>query len=91
MTTGGDASGVSDGRSGSWSLGGSSGARLTVSSGDGCCLSGGATRMVEGGNAPSLVCWAATSVLVGTGSGLQEAMTIKRTGPEKEKGTYSGE
>ena len=47
--------------------------------------------MVEGGNAPSLVCWAATSVLVGTGSGLQEAMTIKRTGPEKEKGTYSGE
>lgn len=41
--------------------------------------------MVDGGNAPSLVCWAATSVLVGTGSGLQEAMTIKKNRSKKGK------
>jgi hypothetical protein len=72
VTTGGDALGVSVGRSGSWSLDGSSGTGLAVLSGDGCCLSGGATIMVDGGNAPSLVCWTATSVLVGTGSGSGE-------------------
>ena len=45
--------------------------------------------MVDGGNAPSLVCWAATSVLVGTGSGLQEAMTIKKNWSKKGS-MYSG-
>jgi hypothetical protein len=45
--------------------------------------------MVDGGNAPSLVCWTATSVLVGTGSGLQEATTIKKNRTKKGKNTLT--
>ncbi len=43
-------------------------------SGRECCLSAGVTRIFEGGNAPSLE-WTG---LVGPGSDLQKAMTIRQ-------------
>jgi len=64
-------SGLSVGRSGDWFLDESSATNLTVLSGKDYCLCGGATRMVDGGNAPSRVWWAGVSGPVDTGSGLQ--------------------
>jgi hypothetical protein len=59
VITGGE-SRMSVGRLGNWSLGGTSGTNLIDLSERECFLLTGVIRIVDGGNAPSLVCWIVT-------------------------------
>jgi hypothetical protein len=72
---------ISVGDSGNSSLAGTSGTSLIELSGRECCLSAGVTRIFEGGNAPSL--W--WTGLVGPGSGLEKATTIRQILMKQER------
>jgi hypothetical protein len=72
---------ISDGDSGKSSLAGTSGTSLMDLSGRECCLSAGVMRIFEGGNAPSL--W--WTGLVGPGSDLEKATTIKQILMEQKR------